>query len=195
MDHFLVNKFLIAYPIQLQEFLKATVIISQEDRFIGKEKVEGSYDIETGQVILWNPKEDEEDFFIVLTHEWGHKVYHEWISKKQREEWLFIRSIEKIDFGLKKTYSAIRIPEEEYCTVFSLVSLVLYLRKIQMNKKSEKLYKKIKQEFPKAAQVVENQMKMKNKANLSLNSSVNRNITKKEVESLKKWIHQVIDKY
>ncbi len=188
----LIKKFLQIYPKKIQQFLKKDIIFSEEKRFVKKEAVEGSYDLETRQIILWDPPHNEEDFFLILTHEWGHKFYHEWLSEKQRVEWLKVRSLENIDFDLKTTYSHFQIPEEEYCTVFSLVSLVLYWRKIKMKKKSRKIYQKIKQEFPEAAHIVEQHLNAKNSRKSSSSQNSDRSITRREVETLKNWIHKAV---
>ncbi len=188
----LIEKFLQIYPKKIQQFLRKDIVFSKEKHFVKKEAVEGPYDLETRQVILWNPNQNEEEFFIFLTHEWGHKFYHEWLSEKQRSEWLKIRSRENIDFDLKNSYSVFQIPEEEYCTVFSLISLVLYWRKMKMKKKSHKLHQKIKQEFPEAAKIVEQHIHTKSANHSSLAHSPDRNITSREVEVLKNWIHRAI---
>ncbi len=188
----LIDKFLQTYPKIMQHFFRKDIVFSKEKRFVRKEAVAGSYDLETRQVILWDPPHDEEDFFLILTHEWGHKFYHEWLTDKQRVEWLKVRSLENIDFDLKSTYSYFQIPEEEYCTVFSLVSLVLYWRKMKMKKKSQKLHQKIKQEFPEAANIVEQHLNTKNSRKSSSSQNSDRSITKREVEILKNWIHKAI---
>lgn len=189
----LIEKFLQIYPKRMRQFLRKDIVFSKEKRFAGKESVEGSYDLETRQIILWNPTHNEEDLFLILTHEWGHKFYHEWLSEKQRAEWLKVRSYENIDFDLKSTYSYFQIPEEEYCTVFSLVSLVLYWSKMNMKKKSQKLHQKIKQEFPEAARTIERHLNTKTSHKSSSSPSSDRSITRREVEALKNWIHKAIE--
>ncbi len=188
----LIGKFLQIYPKKIQQFLRKDIVFSKEKRFVGKESVEGSYDLETRQVILWNPAHNEEDLFLVLTHEWGHKFYHEWLSENQRREWLKLRSVENIDFNLKTTYSHFQIPEEEYCTIFSLVSLVLYWRRKNMKKKSQKLHEKMKQEFPEATHTVKQHLNTKLPRQSSSSHSSDRSITRREVEALKTWIHKAI---
>ncbi len=175
------------YPKPLKEFLRKSIILVKPQRFTGREQVDGSYDIETGEVILWNPNlKDQEGLFLVITHEWGHKLYHEWLSHHDIEEWLFVRSFEKIDFDLAKVYSSMKQPEEEFCTLFSLVSLAIFWEKKGMKLPSKKLMSKLKAEFPLATKTIQKHTKKH-----PIKST--RDITHREVESLKKWVHKVID--
>ena len=145
----LIRKFLEIYPQPLRRLLNGSVFVSQEERVVGGERVDGSYDLETGQVILWHPEgANEEDLFIILAHEWGHKVYHEWLLAAERSDWLIIRSEEKIDFELSQSYPLVKLPEEEYCTIFCIVSEKLYLKRTGMKIQEDKLASKMKKELP-----------------------------------------------
>ncbi len=190
----LFESFIKIYPGPLRNFLGGSVVISKEERFIKNKRVDGSYDIETGQVILWSPNEThQEDLFIVLTHEWGHKIYHEWLSDKEKENWLIIRSKERIDFDLDKSYPALKLPEEEYCTVFCLVSKVLYWKKMGMRDQSKKLSEKMRKSFPLASKLVETQIQKSAQQNKRLKDRSLHDITHQEVETIKAWIRQAIE--
>ena len=189
----LITKLITIYPKPLQRLLVGSVFISQEERFLRKERVDGSYDMETGEIILWHPENaSEEDLFVVLTHEWGHKIYHEWLSDRERTEWLKARSQETIDFGLRRFYPTLKLPEEEYCTIFCLVCKKLYWRKIGMKLQSQKLSQKIKREFPRAASVVEKHIKGSSKKQLNSAKQGQYHITHSEVEMVRSWIQNAL---
>ncbi len=97
-----------------------------------------------------------------------------------------------IDFDLDKFYAAILLPEEEYCTVFVVVSKVMDLMRKDMKEKAKKLSNKIKQEFPLAASLVRGHIGKKGVKNNS-ESSGNRNITHQEVKTVKDWIRQALE--
>lgn len=61
-----------------------------------------------------------------------------------------------------------------------------------MKKKSRKLRQKIEQEFPKATHFIEQTLNTKSSHNLSSTPLSDRSITKREVETLKSWIHKAI---
>ena len=61
-----------------------------------------------------------------------------------------------------------------------------------MQKKSLKLLKKMKQEFPIAMHVVKKHV-VSSKTKKSSKQLSHRHITKQEVKTLKDWIHQAID--
>jgi hypothetical protein len=189
----LIKKSLKIYPIPLRRLLENSVFISYEERFLRNERVDGSYDVETGEIILWNPQNaEEEDLFIVLTHEWGHKIYHEWLSDKERTDWLKIRSEERIDFELNKFYPAVKLPEEEYCAVFCIISKKLFLEKMGMKRQEKKIAQRIKKEFPKAAALVEGHIGKGARKRVSLSSPRRHDITHREVEAIKAWIRETI---
>lgn len=159
-------------------------------RFAQGERIDGSYDIETGEIILWGPNlEDEEGLLLIITHEWGHKIYHEWLNEDEIKEWLQVRCIEKIDFDLKRNYPSFKQPEEEFCTLFSLISLAKYWDINGMKERSKKLSLKISGSFPRATQTVERHISKNSK--LSRKNPRNQ-ITHKEVERLKAWVLKAI---
>src|SRR3989338_3312589 len=177
------------YPLPLRRFLQKVPFTLRPSRFVGGEQIDGSYDIETGEIILWGPKlEDREGLFLVITHEWGHKIYHEWSDSREIEEWLLVRSLEKIDFDLKKAYPAVKHPEKEFCTLFSLVSLVKYWDKIGMKAQSKKLSSKLQTEFDLASRTIEKHI---SKRARPFGKSGN-HITHREVERLKACVHKII---
>lgn len=185
----LIKNIIKIYPRPLRKFFQQSSILIKQQRFIHGEKVDGSYDIETGNVILWEPNfKDQEGLFLIITHEWGHKIYHEWLTHQDIEEWLFVRSLEKIDFDINKTYPVVKQPEEEFCTVFSLVSLVKYWSKNNMKTQSKKLASKLNAEFPIASRIIEKYIKKTTKSS----HKSDYNITHREVENLKKWVHKII---
>jgi hypothetical protein len=189
----LIKKFLRIYPLPLRKLLNGSIFISKEERYVKGERVDGSYDVERGEVILWNLENiEEEDLFIVLTHEWGYKIYHEWLSDKERAEWLKVRLEEKIDFGLNKSCSSVQLPEEEYCTIFSVVSKEIYLKNISMKKQALKIKNRINQEFPQAALTIKQHIKKSSPRKNNLKPSKIRNITHREVLAIKTWIRQAI---
>lgn len=168
--------------------------MSSEERFRGCDRIEGSYDLETGDIILWNPKEcDKEDLFLILTHEWGHKVYHEWLSDKARTTWLKIHTEERIDFQLEESYPSIKLPEEEFCTVFCIVSEKLYLKKVGAIMQAKKLTRRINESFPKAAAFVETQIRKPPQKKDFSRPRGRRDITQKEVQAIKAWIRSAIE--
>ena len=190
-----IERFLQIYPFPIQRLFRKSVIVSSETRFRNGNRIEGSYDLETGEVILWNPNiTDQEGLFVVLTHEWGHKFYNEWISTQDRGRWLQIRSEERIDFSLDRFYPTIKLPEEEFCTIFCLVSKELYLEKIGMSQQAKKILGRLKEEFPKATALVLRQLNRSSKKTASkLRPLHDREITHREVEVIKSWIHKTID--
>ncbi len=188
LDQF-VKKILKIYPHHLRIFLQSSTFVVKQRRFNQGERIDGSYDIETGEIILWEPDlNDEEGLILIITHELGHKIYHEWLERAEVEEWLIVRSLETIDLGLMQSYSAIKRPEEEFCTLFSLASLAKYWDKNKMKAQSKKLTKKLKKTFPIATNTIE---KCISKNKHSKKSS--HDITHREVQHLKEWIHRVID--
>lgn len=177
------------YPHPLKRFLQKSSFTLKQPRFAYGEKIDGSYDIETGEIILWDPNlQDQEGLFLVITHEWGHKIYHEWCHSYDIEEWLVVRSLEKIDFDLKKTYPAVKQPEEEYCTLFSLISLAKYWNKKDMKISSRKLNSKLKSKFPLTSRVIEKHIIKKSTSTKNAHC----HITHNEVVGLKAWVHKVI---
>lgn len=173
--------------------MKSSIVITSESRIRGTERVDGSYDLETGEVILWEPDEsDQEGLFIVLTHEWGHKLYHEGLTDTERAKWLRFRSEGVIDFELSAYYSAQKLPEEEYASLFSLVSQVLYWRRNGMRSKSSKLAKKIDEKMPKARALIEKHITTSRLKNKSGSPRKSRSIYHREVEMMKKWIREAI---
>ncbi|HEX5037271.1 MAG TPA: hypothetical protein VFX30_08950 [bacterium] len=187
--HHFIKELVQIYPQSLRTFLRKGDFVLKPQRFLDGEKIDGSYDIETGEIILWEPDlEDREGLFLIITHEWGHKIYHERLSGHEIEKWLRIRSFEKIDFDLKMAYPAVKHPEEEFCTLFSLVSLVRYWNKKGMKTRSKKLAAKLRSEFPRATRSIEKYISKKSPRP----KNAGNHITHTEVEKLKAWVNKAI---
>ncbi len=184
----LIEKMSRIYPISLRRFLRISPVLIKQQRFTNGEKVDGSYDIETGEIMLWDPDlNDEEGLILIVAHEWGHKIYHEWLTEDEIKRWLYARSMESIDMGLSQSYPSTKRPEEEFCTLFSLASLAKYWDKNNMKVQAKKLIQKLRRHLPSTTHLIEKCMNNDTKSHKNC-----RNITHREVESLKKWIHKVI---
>ncbi len=67
-------------------------------------------------------------------------------------------------------------------------------KKIGMSQQAKKIAGRLKQEFPKASGLVLRQLNRSSKKMVSkLHPSHNREITHREVEVIKSWIHKTID--
>lgn len=188
-----IKKFLRIYPLPIRNALKDSVFISKEKRSRKGEKIDASYDAETGEIILWNPsKLKEEDLFIVLTHEWGHKLYHEWLTDNEKREWLRIRSEECIDFDLSKFYLSVQLPEEEFCSVFCIVSQKLYFMRQGMQVASKKIGSKMEKQFPRSAAFVQKRILKSSVKRRTAKAHGEHNITHREVEVVKAWIREAL---
>lgn len=99
----------------------------------------------------------------------------------------------RIDFRLEESYPSMKLPEEEFCTVFCIVSKRLYLKKLGVTMPAKKLAQRINESFPKAAAFVESQLKKSPTHKNVPKSKGSRDITHREVETIKAWIRSAIE--
>lgn len=173
------------YPLWIQKIIHTSHIEwIHHKRYILKKKIDGSYDPETGHIILWDPKiQDVKDFILIISHELGHKIFQEILTSDDKKEWFIQNSLEKIDASIVKNYPSKKQLEEHYCWIFSILSYTLFLKKKGEVDKMKKLINKTKKRYPKGTELVLKHLTKYDKQHHLYHS---------QVVALKKWILSAI---
>jgi len=180
-----IERILRTLPSWLANLVRGKIEIRHEVRCIQGKIVDASYDIETGHILLWGDIHvDDFDLVIVLSHEFGHLLFHERLLNKDRKEWMKLYAEEPLDFGLREDYSAFQIAEETFCCVCSIFGVVFWLEKSGMKNKAKKIRKKLEKRSPKINQFVEKVFAKK--------MGEEKELFHTTVEKVRRWIEEEI---
>lgn len=176
------------YPLWIKKIIHTSHIEwIRHKRYILKKKIDGSYDPETGHIILWDPQiQDVRDFILIISHELGHKIFQEILTPLDKKEWFVLTSLEKLDASIVESYPSKKQLEEHYCWIFSVLSYTLFLKKEGKVVKMKKLIKKIKKRYPKGTELV-----LKHFTKYEKDTSQHL-LYHSQVVALKKWILSAI---
>lgn len=193
----LIEEIIHIYPAWIRKLVVDRTEYIPKNRYTSKGKLEATYDPETGNVLFWNPVIDSKiDLLTVLSHEIGHKIFQEILTNQERKEWFKNVSHEKIDFSIKDCYPSRKYLEEHFCWLFSVWSLILFLKKINRREKMSEIKNKIEKNYPLGSRTLKKLLRKRSysRSKTAGQSSPN-GIYRSQVIAFKKWVYSVIGSF
>lgn len=188
-----IDKILNFYPVWIQNLVRNHIKLMPEERVISKKRVGASYHHETGNILIWNPKfENQADLLIILSHEIGHKIFHEELIPIERKEWFSKTSEENIDNSIKWYYPSKVHLEEHFCWLFSGWTYSLYLKKLGETKKMRKFITDMQKKYPKGTKFLRQKLRKRHRVKKNTPTSYHCDLRHEQVIAFKKWLKEVL---
>lgn len=106
--------------------------------------VEGKYVPSKNKIVLYAFSIKEilsKRYLNTIWHEVGHKVFHQFLTRGDKESWEKIRRHEKFIIDLADVYGFKELWEEEFCFTYQILVRLNFYKTNKMNRKEKKLEK------------------------------------------------------
>lgn len=186
--HATILQLLKRLPSWINDWAKDCIEVIEKTRWVTNKRMDGSYDHETGKIILWNPDPvDKLGLFIILSHEIGHKIYQEKLNQIALRKWLEICSQEPIEKSIQESYPPHIAPEEQFCWLTSIAACLNFFDE-KMVRKSKKKEQEILKTNPRGYKFAKSAL-TKQPTRSSPRKKINvEGIFHWQVVALKKWL-------